>query len=225
MPPPNHRNRTAAEIVSEHVYHDALGFGYRATSWLDLAKRSGNFAALHYACIDARLAIEHLIFEQLVITAGKALTREAYERCLAEPRKLDKLLARFVPDYERLQEFTEIVASLSAGPPPINRWKIKGLMKNWGVLSAYLHWSGAPVDTTENAEWQDLAVKKSAEIIEPLWEKMGSGHSACMRPEDMKPPSVRSIWEDFRIGRIDEASARVRLEIVRPLSQIMQPEK
>lgn len=135
---PSHKDRTAQEIISEHIYHDAQGFGFRAASWLDLARRSGQFAAFHYACIDGKLSIEHLIFEQLVITAGPTLDRHAYERCLSEPRKLDKLLQRFVPDYDRLQKFSAIVTSLSPGSPRLNRWSIKELRKFWGRLSHYL---------------------------------------------------------------------------------------
>ncbi len=212
---PSHRNRTADEIISDRVYHDALGFGYRAASWLDLVKRTGDFAALHYACIDARLAIEHLIFEQLVITGGEALTPEAYKRCLANPGNLNKLLGRIVPDYEKLQAFTELVGSLSPELPRVNQWDIKGLMNSWGVLSSYLHWSGAHPETTENQEWQNQAIQKATEIIEPLWQKMSSGHSGCMPPEGMNP-HVREVWEDFRVGKIGHESARIRLEIIRP---------
>ena len=79
---PNYRNRTPKEIISKQIYHNASGFMYRAMSWLDVADRSGHFAAFHYACIDARQAIEHLIFEQLAITAGDDLDAEKYKRCV-----------------------------------------------------------------------------------------------------------------------------------------------
>ena len=213
---PSHRNRTAEKIVSENVFHDAIGFGYRAASWLDLAIRTRDFAALHYACIDARLAIEHLIFEQLVITAGETLTPEAYKRCLKNSRKLDKLLRSIVPDYKKLQAFTEIVGSLTPGIPRINQWDVDDLMKSWGVLSSYLHWRGAPSETTENNEWQNHAIQKATEIIEPLWQKLSSGHSGCILPRGMKP-HVRKIWDEFRLGKIDGASARIRLHIIRPV--------
>jgi hypothetical protein len=154
MNTPSHRDRTPDDIISKHIYHDAPGFCFRAVSWLDLAKRTGHFAPFHYACIDARLAIEHLIFEQLVITAGESLTAEAYKRCLSEPRKLSKLLEQIVPDYEKHQAFTQIVGSLSPELPSVNQWNIKELLKSWGRLSKYLHWSGSHPETTENANWQ-----------------------------------------------------------------------
>jgi len=214
MTAPSHKNRTAQEIVSEHIYHDAQGFGYRAASWLDLARRSGDFAAFHYACIDARLSIEHLIFEQLVITAGRALDQGSYQRCLSEPRKLDKLLNRLVPDYDRLQEFNVIVGSLLPGLPRLNRWNIKDLRRSWGKLSVYLHWSGAHPETTESPSWQRDALNEVSSVIDPLWQKISSGHTGSIALDSMPIP-VREVWEDFRVGNIDADSIRIRLELVR----------
>lgn len=214
MAAPNHKNRTAQEIIAEHIYHDAQGFCYRAASWLDLARRSRQFAAFHYACIDARLSIEHLIFEQLVITAGRALDQVSYQKCLSKPRELDKLLHRLVPDYERLQDFSVIVGSLLPGLPRINRWDIKVLRKSWGRLSHYLHWSGSHTETTENPSWQMDALGEVGAIIDPLWHKISTAYTGSIALASM-PPRVREVWEDFRVGRIDAESVRIRLELVR----------
>ena len=211
---PNHRNRTPKEIISKQIYHNASGLMFRAMSWLDVADRSGHFAAFHYACIDARLAIEHLIFEQLAITAGDDLDAEKYKRCVDNPGKLDKLLQQIVPDYEKLQEFTKLVGSLTPGPPSVNQWNIKDLRKSWGRLSRYLHWTGAPSHTTENPSWQAQATQEVVAIIEPIWQKMRSGHSGSIRPETMPGP-VREIWNEFRSGQIGFKSAQVRLDLVR----------
>ena len=187
---------------------------FRAVSWLDMADQTRRFAAFHYACIDARLAIEHLIFEQLAITAGNDLDAEKYERCVDNPQKLDKLLQQFVPDYEKLQEFTKLVGSLSLGVPPVNQWNIKNLRKSWGQLSHYLHWAGDYRRTTENPLWQAQAIQDAKNIIEPLWQKISSGHSGSIRLESMPQP-VREIWNEFRDGQIDFESARGRLNLVR----------
>ncbi|MGH8551305.1 MAG: hypothetical protein ACRERU_22400 [Methylococcales bacterium] len=218
MTAPSHNNRTPEDIVSEHIYHDARGFGYRAASWVDFAKRTGHFAAFHYACIDARLAIEHLIFEKLFITAGEALDRAAYQRCLKNPRKLDKLLRSIVPDYERLQEFTAIVASLLPDLPRVSQWNIRDLRKLWGRLSQYLHWSGAYPETVENQSWQSNAIQDVATIINASWQNIRLGSSGSIRPESMAP-TVRQIWEEFRAEKIDSESARIRLELVRPVKR------
>lgn len=189
----DHKQRTAEQIITEGIFHDAKGFGYRAASWLDLVKRTGQFAALHYASIDGRLAIEHLVFEQIITTAGAALTEENYKRLLSEPRKLSKLLEQIVPDHEKLQDFTEIIGSLSSGIPRVNKWNIKKLMRSWGILSSYLHWSGSHIQTTESPEWQGQAIQKVAQIIEPLWEKI----KLCAK------------W--LHVYRINEASSTQRL--------------
>jgi hypothetical protein len=212
---PNHKNRSSEQILSEHIFHDAMGFGFRAASWLDYAKRSGNFAAVHYACIDARLSIEHLLFEQLVITAGPAFTEVEYKRCLSESRKLNKLLTQMVPDYDKLLEFSEIVGELMPASPKVNRWDIKGLMKSWGRLSALLHWSGAHSRTTEDAAWQQGALSEASDVIEKLWAQMSTAQSGCIRVHTM-PQGIREVWESFKDGQIDRDSAKVRLQIVQP---------
>jgi len=212
---PSYKNRTLDEIVSAHIFHDALGFGLRAASWIDYLERTGDFAAAQYACIDARLCIEHLVFELLVITANPRLTENDYQRCLKSPRQLDKLIKQIVPDYERLVAFSEIIQQLTPGVPRINKWDIKGLMKDWGVLSSTLHWSGAPADTTENEAWQASTTESIRMVVIPLWKKLSSGRSGCIQIDSMEP-RVREVWEQFRTNAIDADSARIRLELVRP---------
>ncbi len=215
MNAPSHRGRTAEQILTENIYHDAQGFAFRAASWLDFVQRTKHFAAFQYACIDARLAIEHLIFEQLVITRGRSFTRDEYKRCLAKPRKLNNLIEKINPDYERLQTFTQIICLLDPRLPAVNKWDVKELMKFWGALSSYLHWKAAHSETTEDVNWQDSAIGQIADIIEPLWQKISSAQSGCIAVDSMRP-AVRQIWEDFRKERINEQSARIRLTVIRP---------
>lgn len=209
---PNHRNRTADEISSKDVHHDSTGYFFRSASWIDYVKRTGNFAAFYYACIDARLAIEHLIFEQLVISAGESLNFDNYKRCVSNPRKLDKLIQELVPDYEKLQEFAEIVCSLQS-KRTLNRWNVKDLRKYWGQISRYLHWMGAKDETNGSQQWRDCAIQEVASIVEKLWEKSKSGYSGSIRIDTM-PPKVHDIWGEFRDGVINVESVRIRLQIV-----------
>jgi hypothetical protein len=109
-----------------------------------------------------------------------------------------------------------IVGSLSPGLPQLNRWNIKQLRKSWGRLSNYLHWSGAHPETTENPSWQSDALDEVRSIIDPLWEKIRSGHTGSIRIDSMPVP-VREVWEDFRTGKIDGEAVRIRLELVRPI--------
>ena len=182
----------------------------RAASWLDVVIEHGHFPAFFYACIDARLAIEHLIFEQLCITAGKRLGENEYNRCLKNQGNSDRLIKQLVPDYEEWQAFSKLAASLSPGAPSVNRWNIKDLRKSWGHLSKYLHWGGAYPQTTEDPSWKATAIEEVMDIILPLWQKICSGRSGVIRLETM-PPAVKEIWEEFRAGKIDFESARNRL--------------
>lgn len=213
---PRHTNRTADEIVTQRIHYNAKGFGHRAASWLDLVRRTGNFAALHYACIDARLAIEHLIFEEIQITAGDTFIEEKYESCLNNPTKLHKLLKKYVPDYEKLQTFTEIVASFYPEIPRTNKWNLNSLMRSLGHLSSCLHLNRAQHETIEKLDSQKLAIEKIARVIDSLWNKMCLGQSACIRPDSM-PSLVHNVWKDFLDENIDRESARRRLEILQPL--------
>jgi len=212
---PDYRNRSAEEILSKHIYHDAIGFGFRAASWLDYVERKGDVAALFYACIDGRLSIEHLIFELIVICSEPKLTKEDYKKCLNSPRKLDKLISKLVPEYEKLVEFSRIVQTMTPGIPNINVWDIKDLMKNWGHLSSYLHWTGAAIETTEDSEWQSQAFEHAKSVIIPLWQKLSSGQSGSISIESMSK-NTKDVWEQYRKGEIGSESVRLRLEILGP---------
>ena len=61
--PPDYRNRSSNQILSEHLYFDSVGHVYRAVSWLDYFERTKRFSSLHYSFIEARMGIEHLLFE------------------------------------------------------------------------------------------------------------------------------------------------------------------
>lgn len=210
MIPHAHKGRSAHQIITEDIYHDEVGFCYRAASWLDLVHRNNCFAAFHYACIDARLAIEHLIFTQIVIVSGSAFTRTDYDRCVREPTKMKKMLERINPDYEKLQTFSGIILSLNHHPQ-MNKWNIADLMKSWGIVSCYLHWKGSPCETAENVDWQDRVVQEISAIIKPLWHKLNSAYSGSIQVSSMDP-TTRQVWDDFRKGNIDEKETRIRLE-------------
>lgn len=212
---PEYKNRSEKEILSQNIYHDAVGYGYRAASWIDYVERTGNDAAIYYACIDGRLSIEHLIFELIVVCSEPSLTEEDYKRCLKSPRKLDKLLTQLIPEYKKLVAFSGIIQSLSPGVPKINEWDIKELMKNWGSLSSFLHWTGAPVQTSESSEWQNEAFNKANAVILPLWSKLSSGQSGAIRVDSMSQ-NTKDVWDKFRTGEIDAKAAKFRLELLGP---------
>ena len=213
---PNHLNRSPNEIISEEgkVFYEFSGFMYRAMSWLDVADRCGDFPAFYYACIDARLAIEHQMFEILVICAGEDFDSETYQKCVKKPRDLDKILRRTAPDYIKLQKFTNIASSLMPDGPSVGFWDVQELRKSWGRISHYLHWRGETSETSDDPQWRLSAIKEVKSIIEPMWQKSRSGHMGALNISTMPSP-VREIWEDYRSDKIDDRSAKVRLDIVK----------
>ena len=219
MSPPKHTCRTPEDIVSKELYFDSAGHLYRAMSWLDYFERNDQFTALIYACIEARFGIENLIFEEIVISTGANLSQEDYEKCLDNPTNLNKALKKISPEYEKLQEFTQIIVSLSPELPRIIQWEPNKLIKSWGKISKYLHWCGSKSETTELSSWRANAGGEMREEIEPIWNEMTSGHSGCMHPDDMHP-KVSELWDQFKSGDIDTESTTIRMQLLRPLLQL-----
>jgi hypothetical protein len=213
---PSHINRNAEEIIRQNSYLDSAGYLYRAVSWLDYFERIDHFPALLYACIEGRFGIEYLLFEELVIGTGTNLSRQDYEKCLKEPTKLKKAIDRLIPDYEKLQQFTSIVVILEPRVPKLIYWEPRELMKSWGKLSEYLHWLGAKSETTEVASWRTLAYTEVKQTLSPIWEKISSGQSGFMHPNNMIP-EIREVWLDFKNGKTDLEEAKTRMNSMKPL--------
>ncbi len=220
MLPPSHSFRGPEKIVGENVYFDSSGYLYRAMSWIDHFERHDQFAALHYACIDARLGIEYLIFEEIAISTGANLSSEQYEECLKSPTKLYKALMRISPDYEMLQSFVKILMSLEPNLPNIIYWQPRKLLKSWGRLSKYLHWFGSKNKTTNLKDWRANAGRNIRELVEPVWEKISSGQSAIMHPRNMNP-EIHELWIQYQNGEVDSEGIRIRMEILKPLLESM----
>ena len=213
---PNHIGRTAEEIISKNTYFDAPGYIFRAMSWLDYVKRTGELSAFYYASIDARLGIEQLFFELLVICSYPSFDEKNYRDCVKHSDKLDKILNRLEPDYVKLQEFTNIVISLQPEIPRLSVWNIKELRKAWGIISRYLHWCGASSQTVENEEWKYEAIRTLTTTLEPIWEKLTSGRIGAMQLNTM-PQQILDIWSDFKSGKIDQESVKIRLDLAKSL--------
>ena len=216
MLPLSHFNRNPEEIITKNSYLDSMGYLYRAMSWLDYFDRIDHFPALLYSSIEGRFGIEYLLFEELVIGTGANLSRIDYEKCLRERTKLSKAIDRLIPDYKKLQQFTSALASLEPRIPKLIYWEPKKLMKSWGTLSNYVHWCGAKIETTEVTYWRRSAYTEIKDSLVPIWEKITSGQSGFMHPDNMNP-EIREIWLDFRNGIIDLDGAKIRMNILKPL--------
>ncbi len=218
---PDYKDRNPEEIVGEKIYFDSIGYLYRAVSWLDYFERTELLAALLYSCIEARMGIEHLLFEELVLSTGLKLSGEDYKRCLDNRKEFTKLIKRLCPDHEKLQQFTRIVWELETEETGLSLsqlvfWSPRELEKAWGKLSNYLHWSGATTETTDKSVWVTNSQNDLKSIILPIWKRMSSGPTGLLHPDNMEP-NARDIWNDFRNGKIDINSAKRRLAIIRPV--------
>lgn len=217
----DYKNRDPIEIMGKDIYFDPNGHIYRAVSWLDYYERTNQFPSLLYSCIEARMGVEHLLFEELILSTGLRLDRNDYERCLKSPMKFAKLIQQLSPDYEKLQEFTRVVLELNRREtdepvPQLVFWKTRELMNVWGRLSRFLHWSGATTETTDDPDWINNFYKDIKNTLLPIWERMSSGPTGILHHNKMKP-KVRGIWTDFRNEKIGIDSVKLRLEIMRPI--------
>jgi len=216
MQAPDFAYRQPLNIISERLFFDSAGFVYRGLSWLDYAKRTGSVTTLLYSALDTRLAIEHLLFEELIMSVGGQLDRKEYENCKGSGTKLGKIIRRLSPDYRQLVIFTRNIASLIPNWPPMIEWEHKTLLKHWGALSSFLHWAGERRETFESSQWFITVVETVEHAATYLWEKMKAGYPGVMMPDKMQP-EIRQIWEDYKSGKIDIDSARERARIALPV--------
>lgn len=216
MQTPDFTNRQPLNIISEKLFFDSAGFVYRGLSWLDYTKRTGSITALLYCALETRLAIEHLLFEELIMSVGGQLDRKEYEKCKGSGTKLAKIIRRLSPDYRQLVIFTRTISSLIPNSPPLIEWEHEKLLKYWGALSSFLHWAGEAKETVESSEWYMRGVETAEHAATYLWEKMSAGYSGVMMPEKMQP-EIRQSWEDYKAGKIDLSSVRERASMALPV--------
>lgn len=186
---------------------EASHFIMRATRWLQHGERHPTFEVLLHAAIDARYGIEELLFELLLVGRRGSLTEEEYKTCL-KGSELHKVIRRLVPEFKKLQAFTLIVVGLLPPPTPaVVEWDIGELLRNWGELSEYLHWRGAPSRTTDDTAWVAEGLRRVNKTVSKLAMKMRSGGLGTIDPSTM-PPDTAEIWRAFKNDEIDEAKAR-----------------
>lgn len=206
--------KSAEEILALEITLDSAGHLFRALAWIDFYRRKRTFSPLLYACIEGRMAIEYLFFEILVVGAGAQLSKEDYEKCLKERSKLDKMISRLIPEYECMQRFTGVLIEFEPSLPRALSWNIAELKKQWGMLSEFVHWNGARNLTTETPHWNELASKQTEDILNSIRSKMESGAVMSMPPQNMKS-EIRDVYDDYRLGKIDLASVRIRLSLLK----------
>jgi hypothetical protein len=209
------RNKSPNEILAINIELDSATYFFIAACWIDHFKRSGRFESILNCSIHARMGIEYLLFEEIMLTSKEPFTEKEYSELLDNKGKLEARIKRLQPEYEKLKEFTGILASLESGIPSLVRWDLKKLMKYWGVLSSFLHWHGASIRTSQDNEWLREAGVKVEEIAISLWNTKTSGSSGIMKPDSMNK-KTKDVWDKFSTGEIDADTAKLRLKLYFP---------
>lgn len=215
MPIPSFTNRSPNEIVTEINFFESSGRAFKALSWLDYAKSNRNVSALEYAALETRLAIEQLLFEQLIVGVGTKLEAREYKKCTGNAKKLNEILERIIPRYERLIEFTKAMAPDGI---PITKWNNRALIEHSGKVSKYLHWSGGLDETTQASTWYEKGIAVVEAAANYIWQGLTTGNTAVMAINKFEP-EIRELWDLYANGHITLECAVKRVEILEPILQ------
>ena len=192
-------------------------------SWLILqseclcrfAKEQNSPTALVYAALEARNAIEQLIFTLIWLCRG-TVDDETLAECKGADG-LGQVLKRTEPDYRKMIRFAKICLSLERDAPNIIEWDLKVLKRYWSAVSDYCHFQHpAHVGKGKNLNvWLSKGVALVEKVFHYFESNMIRAHTANWQRESM-PPEVLGAWEDFRDGRLNESDLKVRLRIMQP---------
>jgi len=207
--------RTPTEIVTKTNFYESSGRAYKAMSWLDFAKSKKNISALEYAALETRLAIEQLLFEQLIVGVGTELEAREYKKCSGSANKLYEIIERLIPRYERLVDFTKAMAPTGL---PITKWDNRALIRHSGKVSTYLHWSGGLDVTIQSEAWYEKGIATVEAAASYIWQGLTTGNTGIMTIEKLEP-EMRELWELYSKDEITLESAVKRAEILEPILQ------
>ncbi|WPC67346.1 hypothetical protein SBP18_02265 [Rhodoferax ferrireducens] len=210
---PSFTHRTPTEIVTETNLFESSGRAYKALSWLDFAKSNRNISALEYAALETRLAIEQLFFEQLVVGVGTRLEAREYKKCSGNANKLNEIIVRLIPRYERLVAFTKAMAPAGV---PITEWDNRALIQQSGKVSAYLHWSGGLDVTIQSEKWYEKGIATVEAAANYIWAGLTTGNTGVLAIEKLEP-EMRELWELYANNEITIESAVERAETLEPV--------
>jgi len=210
---PDFSNRSADSIVSENIYFESSGYIYRSLSWVDLAKRKNSAVAFQYAAHDARQGIEQLLFEELVLSVGTKLDRTEYKKCIGNSTKLHAIINRMAPEREKLAKFNQAIFSVGSTQLSLIVWDHKLLMKYWGKLSKFLHWSGSIDETIKVQSWIDSGIITVEEACKYIWENQTKHETGLMIPSDMHP-DICNLWERYKADKIGIEEVKIASKIL-----------
>jgi hypothetical protein len=191
----------------------------QAESLSRFAKEHNSSTALVYSALEARTAIEQLIFSIIWLCRGAV-----DDKTLAECKKTDglgRVLRQTEPDYRKMNRFMKVCLELESQAPNIIEWDMAILKRSWSDLSEYCHfqhpaqlWKGKMFAT-----WLSKGIAVVEKVFHYFETNMSRANTATFRRDSM-PPEVVQAWEDFRDDRLNEADLKLRLQIMQPALRV-----
>jgi hypothetical protein len=216
MAAPPFTNQPPNEIIGGKQHFDSAWLIWKSLAWLDYAKKNTNFSALQYAALELRQGIEQLWFDIIHTLGGGHLEEAEYLHCKQNATKMYKVIDRMEPNYQKLVRFTNICCSLDPRLPRIIEWNMSQLKRTHWEMGKYLHFNGAPSETTQNPEWFVKAITVIETGASEIWTNLTTNRVGQMRVTEMEP-EVRQAWEQFLAEQLSEDSVRTRLKIAQPI--------
>ncbi len=194
------------------------------TEWhLEQAKRLHRMAleeasstALVYAALEARNAIERLVFEMSVLATGGQFTDEQL-RMTRRQHGMYQLLVSAMEDYRKHIEFQNLLLRASRDTLQFPIPDIRRCKRLTTELSDYCHCQLDGSETVENSSGHWFIkgislVEDACDFLEELIRgPLGSVHVASM------PPEVKQAYDSFLAGGSDESSILTRLQLMLPV--------
>ena len=212
---PEFKNRSPSQIINEMNHFESSGRAYKSLSWLDYAKSNNNVSALEYAALEARLSIEQLLFEQIVISVGTELDKKNYKKCNGNAKDLSLMIEKLTPHYEKLIDFTKAMAPAGI---PITKWDNRSLIKYHGKVSNYLHWSGGLDVTVQSEQWLNKGISEVESAISYIWHGLTTGNTGVMPIEKLEP-EFKELWVLFLSDEITISEVVQRAAEIEPILQ------
>lgn len=167
-------------------------------------------SALEYAALEARLSIEQLLFEQIVISVGTELDKKNYKKCNGNAKDLSLMIEKLTPHYEKLIDFTKAMAPAEI---PITKWDNRSLIKYHGKVSNYLHWSGGLDVTAQSKQWLKKGISEVESAISYIWHGLTTGNTGVMPIEKLEP-ELKELWvlffnDEITISEVVQRAAEI----------------
>lgn len=183
---------------------------------IDVAFSCGSSTALVYAALEARNALERLVFEMSVLATGGKFTSDQ----LSTAQKKDglfKLLDEALNNYRRHIEFQNICMELMKTPLRFPVPDIRRCKRLRTDLSSYCHCQLDPNVTVNDpsGHWFEAGidiVRQTCDFLDPLL----TAPFGVMHPGTM-PAEVREIFDTYISGDININTVRTRLDIMLPV--------